>query len=293
MGIVRRWVISLPLAKQKGSTVMTSRGTPIALALRAWLAVEVLFGIGAVMAIGRAPENSAINFAWPIQPVVMAALLGGFYITSAPLFLLPLFAKRWEMIRVMILPAALFCTVQLVATFLHWDKFSVGTIPFYVWFASYLLPPPIFVAAYLWHQSRAGSNQAVSGDPIPSWLNRLLVICGGILTIIAVLTFIFPNFLIPIFPWKLTPLTARSLSGWLIAVGTIMLWMSRENDRTRARLATPMLILLLPVLLMQMLRFADQVNWGSPVLWIGLFLFAVVGFCGLYLANGSWRESLN
>ena len=272
---------------------MNSQGTPIAWPLRAWLAVEVLFGVGAVLAIGRDPANSGTNFAWPINPVVMAAVLGAFYITSAPLFLLPLFAKRWENIRAMILPTALFSTVQLAATFLHWDKFSVGTVPFYVWFASYLLPPPIFVAAYLWHQPKAASQNVSTNDPIPFWLNRLLVICGSILTLIAVLTFIFPNWLIPIFPWQLTPLTARSLSGWLIAVGTIILSMSRENDRTRVRLATPMFILILPALLMQILRFADQVNWSSPVLWLGLLLFGIVGFCGLYLANGSWRDALN
>jgi hypothetical protein len=271
---------------------MTSPGTPIALPLRIWLVVEVLFGVGAVLAIGRDPANSATNFAWPINPVVMAAVLGAFYISSAPLFLLPLFARRWDNIRVMILPAALFCTVQLAATFLHWDKFSVGTGPFYVWFASYLLPPPIFVAAYLWHQRKASSNVAPTNDPLPSWLNRLLVICGGLLTVIAVLVFLFPGLLIPIFPWQLTPLTARSLSGWLIAVGTLMISMFRENDRIRARLSTPMLILILPVVLLQMLRFAGQVNWGSPVLWMGLLLFAIVGFCGLYLANGSWREAL-
>jgi len=272
---------------------MTSHGTPIAWPLRLWLAVEVLFGVGAVMAIGLSPADTRTNFAWPIQPVVMAATLGAFYITSAPLFLLPLFAKRWEMIRAMILPSALFSTVQLIATFLHWDKFSVGTLPFYVWFASYLLPPPIFVAAYLWHQRQAASQSVTSDKPIPLWLNRLLVICGSILTLEAILVFIFPALLIPIFPWQLTPLTARSLSGWLIAVGTIMLWMSWENDQARARLATPMLILILPAVLLQILRFADQVNWGNPVLWLILSLFGVVGFCGLYLANGSWREALN
>jgi hypothetical protein len=245
------------------------------------------------MAIGVFPADSKTNFAWPIQPVVMAAVLGAFYITSAPLFLLPLFAKRWEMIRVMILPTALFSTVQLAATFLHWDRFSVGITPFYVWFASYLLPPPIFISAYVWHQRKAASLPVASNDPIPSWLNRLLIICGGILTATAILIFFFPNLLIPIFPWQLTPLTARSLSGWLIAIGTILLSMSYENDRTRARLATPMLILILPVLLLQMGRYANEVNWNNPVLWISLILFAVVGFCGLYLANGSWRDALS
>jgi hypothetical protein len=65
---------------------MSARGTPIALPLRVWLAVEVLFGVGAVLAIGRDPANSATNFAWPINPVVMAAVLGAFYITGGLIF---------------------------------------------------------------------------------------------------------------------------------------------------------------------------------------------------------------
>jgi len=272
---------------------MTPQGTPVAWPLRTWLAIEVLFGLGAVLAIGLSPADTKTNFAWPIQPVVMAAVLGGFYMTSAPLFLLPFFAKRWEMIRAMILPAALFSTVQLAATFLHWGKFSVGTLPFYVWFASYLLPPPIFVAAYWWHQRRASPARANSDDAFPTWLQRLLVILGTLLTATATLVFLFPSLLISIFPWQLTPLTARSLSGWLIAVGTLLLSISRENDRTRARLASPMLILVLPALLLQMLRYADQVDWSNPVLWMGLILFAIMGFCGLYLASGSWREALS
>ena len=270
-----------------------NQGTPIALAPAPLVGRRVLFGIGAVLAIGRDPANSATNFAWPIQPVVMAATLGAFYITSAPLFLLPLFAKRWKMIRAMILPAALFSTVQLAATFLHWDKFSIGTIPFYVWFASYLLPPPIFVAASFGINAMLVHGLFLLTIPSPPGFNLLLILCGGLLTLIAVLTFFFPGFLIPVFPWQLTPLTARSLSGWLIAVGTIMLWMSRENNRTRVRLATPMLILLLPALLMQVSRFAEQVNWDSPILWIGFLLFAIVGFCGVHIANGSWRGALN
>jgi hypothetical protein len=271
---------------------MISRGTPISWPLRAWLAVEVLFGVGAVLAIGLFPADTKNNFAWPIQPIVMASVLGGFYITSAPLFLLPLFAKRWEMVRVMILPAALFCTAQLIATFLHWDKFSVGTLPFYVWFASYLLPPPIFIGLYLWHQPKAAANHLPASDPLPIWFKVILILLGGALTLFALLVFIFPNLLIPFFPWQLTPLTARSLCAWLMAISTLMLSMSFQPSRTQTRLATPMLIILLPVLLLQMLRYADQVNWLNPALWLSMMLFAIIGLCGLVLAIGSWREPL-
>jgi hypothetical protein len=116
--------------------------------------------------------------------------------------------------------------------------------------------------------------------------------CGIGFTAAAIVIFLVPALLIPLFPWQLTPLTARSLSGWLLIVGTMLLSLSRENGWTRSRLAAPMLILLLPALLLQMARYADEVNWSNPVLWLSLILFAVIGFCGLYLANGSWRDAL-
>src|ERR1700687_2126949 len=121
---------------------MKNPGTPIPLGLRIWFVVEVFFGLGAVLSIRLAPENTRNNFAWDVQPVVMASVLGAYYMSSALLFVLPLLARRWEMIRVMILPTALFSTAELAATFLHWSQFSLGTAPFIAWFLSYVLPPP-------------------------------------------------------------------------------------------------------------------------------------------------------
>lgn len=271
---------------------MKSNGTPIALPLRLWLGVEILFGVGAVLAIGVAPQDSATNFAWHINPVVTAAVLGAFYMSSALLFVIPFFAKRWEMIRVMILPAAIFSTIELLATLLHWDKFSIGTTPFNVWFASYLLPPPIFVAAYLWHQQRAAPRSANTDSPLPAWMRSLFWIFGIGLILLAVSAFISPILLIQIFPWQLTPLTTRALCGWIMTLGSLPISMALENDKARVRLASPFLILVLPTLLLQMSRFADQVDWSNPTLWVGLGVAAVLCFYGIYLALGNWSESL-
>jgi hypothetical protein len=68
--------------------------------------------------------------------------------------------------------------------------------------------------------------------------------------------------------------------------------MVRENDKARVRLGTPILFLLLPTLLIQLIRFANEVNWSNPTLWLGLVLSAIIGLCGLYLAMGNWQESL-
>jgi hypothetical protein len=123
-------------------------------------------------------------------------------------------------------------------------------------------------------------------------LKWILLIVGIIFVGIAIIAFFIPSLLIPIFPWQLTPLTSRSLSGWLAIVGVLMFSIRRDNNRTRARLATPMLILILPTILLQLTRFSDEVNWSSATLWLGLILFAIAGLCGLYLAMGSWRDAL-
>ncbi|MDQ4097024.1 MAG: hypothetical protein M3144_04045 [Actinomycetota bacterium] len=268
---------------------MTRRGTPVAWPFRVWLGAELLFGLAAVMSVGRKPADTAENFAWPIEPVVMAALLGAFYFAVAPMFVVAMAVRRWEMVRVMVLPAAAFTTAELLATIIHWDRFSVGTGPFYLWLASYLLPPPIYVAAYLWHQRRAGLS--TPEKPLSSRLRRALVIVGGLLTVEAIVALIHPRYFADAFPWALTPLTTRVLSGFLLAIGLMLLSVACENDLDRVRVLSPTFILLLPAVTFQVTRYWDEVDTGSFRFWT--ILAYLLGLCalGVYLARGTWRET--
>ena len=232
---------------------MKRPGTPIAWPLKIWFVFPVLFGVGAVLTIALAPENTTSNFAWPIASVTMAAVLGAYYVASALLFVLPLLARRWEMIRVMVLPTALFSTAELLATMLHWDKFSVGSAPVSVWFLSYLLPPPIFVGAFVFHAwwaRRRGSG--VLADPLSTDVRRALVHWGALLALIAVAVFVFPQVLVNNGPWPFTPLTARALAGWLLAAGALMLSMARENHRAGVLVGVPLLLLMFPAVTVQL-----------------------------------------
>ncbi len=288
LGFLTLRAFSSSEVEKPGSTKTVA--TPISWWLRAWLGVEVLFGLSAILTIGLFPAQTQTNFAWHIQVVVMAAVLGGFYIVSSSGIVLQFLSKRWETIRVMVLPAILFTSLQLLVTFLHWDKFAHGTRGFYVWFASYLLPPPIFLIAYLWHQRRAAPF--IAYQPLPPTLRWFFFILGSIFVLDAIITFIFPDLFMTTFPWKLTPLTTRSLCGWLAVVGALMLSVARENDRTRVRLASPIFILLLPILSIQVALHSSEVNWDHPRIWINLVILAIVCLCGLELARGNWREAL-
>lgn len=269
---------------------MTQPGTQIAWPLRAWLVVELLFSVSAVLSVALDPANTRTRFAWNIQPVVMAAVLGAYYIAATPISLLPIFARRWEMIRVMILPTVLFTFAELLATLLHWSAFAVGTLPFTVWFLSYLLPPPILLGCYLWHERRARqSTEAVRQDPLPPDVRRTLLHLGGLTSLLSLMIFILPQAFTGFAPWQITPLNARVFAGFLLAAGTLMLSMVRENDRSRVLMGVPLLILMFPAVTLQIARFPEQVNFANTALFLIYGMMLVAFVLGVYLARGNWR----
>ena len=107
------------------------------------------------------------------------------------MFVVAVLARRWEMVRVLVLPAAVITTALLVATIVHWDKFSVGTAPFALWLASYLLPPPCYVVAYV--GTSGGRGRPPPTTPCRPGLRRLLWVLGGLLTAEAAFAFVSPS----------------------------------------------------------------------------------------------------
>ena len=274
---------------------MTMQARPdlrVSLPLRIWIGVEVLFGIMSLVTISLTPGDTARHFAWPIKPEVTAALLGGFYIAAASFYVLALFARRWENIRVFIIASILFSSVELLSTFLHWDKFSVGTTPFNVWFVSYLLPPPLFLFFYLWHQRRAAPIPHIDDEPLPPNLRTAMRVLGALLGAIAVLAFLVPAVVAPIMPWTFSALTLRALSGWVLALGVMMISVARENDRTRARIVSPFFVLLLPAIVFEVARYPDQVNWTDPAVYGGIVALVLIFALGIHLIRGDWRRTM-
>lgn len=268
----------------------TTDSTPIGWPLRFWFVVELFFAASATMTVAVHPAETARSFAWTIQPPVMAALFGAFYLSLAPVLVLALFARRWESVRVFVLPGMLFTFAQLVVTFLHWSRFAHGTLSFRIWFASYLLPPPVFLGCYLWQQRRAAP--LAPATPLARWQRTLILAVGIVVTLEALLGLMLPSWFSKSAPWKITPLNARALGGYLLLLGTMMLSIARENDRDRVRFVSPFLVLLLPVAAFQVTRFSDQVDWNHPRVALFAALLAVVAALGITLFRGSWRRAL-
>lgn len=269
-------------------------GTSIGWPLRAWFGAELFFAATASLSVGLRPADTAQNFAWTIKPEVMAALIGAFYLALAPVVILALVAKRWESVRVFVLPGMVFTLAQLIVTFLHWDRFAVGTTPFNIWFVSYLLPPPVFLGCYLWQQRHAaqrGTAGFASSNPLVRWVRVGLFVLGAIFTLEALAGLVYPAYFASA-PWKITPLNARALSGYLLLLGLLMLSSARENDRDRVRIVSPFFVFFPPFAVLQVARFADQVDTSHPRLYVATAALAAVWVLGAALIGGSWRKTL-
>lgn len=244
--------------------------TPAAWPLRAWFVAEVFFAGSASSAVFLSPQSTASNFAWPIQPVVAAALFGAVYFCAAILVGAGFFTRIWERVRVVVLPAAVFTAVMLLPTYLHLDRFATGGIAFALWLASYVLPPPVFVACYIWQQKRAQSVGTGITAPLPSFERWFFLANGAALTIFSIAVMFYPVIVQTIAPFTFTPLTARALAGYVSLVALLQISMAWENDWPRARLATYLLIPLPAVMLFQLVRFGEGVQWSNVALWVFL-----------------------
>lgn len=266
-------------------------GTSIAWPLRVWLWAEVLFGLATALTLGLDPAQAQRPFAWRIAPDVMAALLGAFYIALVPVVLWAAVSRCWEDVRVIVLPAAAFAAVQLGVTLLHWDRFLHHSLAFQLWFVSYLLPAPIFLACWWWQQRRSAAR-ARKGNALPRADRMALMLLGALLSIESVAALVWPAWLTAASPWSMTPLNARALAGYLLFTGLLMLSAAGENSRHRVRIATPFLIGLLPAVAVQLNRFPDQVNWSHPRIATGALLFGAVALLGLRLAGPNPSQRL-
>ena len=184
-----------------------------------WLAFLILF---------FTPDSTGQNFAWAIKPHMTSLYLGAGYLGGSWLFVNGLLGKRWHRIQGGFLPITTFTWFMLLATLLHWDRFS-NNLGFYLWLILYIVTP--FLVPVLWYFNRRTDPGEPEPNDIlisPPVLSVLKLIAAGSL-IYAIIGFIRPAVIIDTWPWTLTPLTGRVMCGWIALLGVGALTMS--NDR--------------------------------------------------------------
>ncbi len=239
-----------------------------------WLAFLILFFY---------PDSTGERFAWAIQPNMTAMYMGAGYLGGSWLFINAIFGKRWHRIQGGFLPVTSFTWFMMISTFLHWDRFSLGSLGFTLWLILYIVTPFLVPALWLYNRKTDPGTPEADDVTIPPVVLLIQKSLAAIILLYAAISFLVPAFSINNWPWTLTPLTARVMSGWgaLLGVGALMM----SNETRWSGWKTPLesiLIWHVLVLIAAVMRTADfpngLFNWylvAITVMVIGIFVFYI------------------
>lgn len=226
-------------------------------------------------------------FAWTVQPPLTAAFMGGGYAAGCTISLLALRERTWARIRLPFVVIWIFAALTLAATLIHLDRFHLGAedpiarVAAIVWLAVYVIVP-LAMTALLPVQARAPGGDPERGPAMPLWLRTVLVVQGAAMLGAGAALFVAPEATATVWPWEVSPLTARSVAAWLVALGAAAVLAVRDNDL--AALDAPLLsyAVLGALQLVALIRFAADLRAGSPSVWVYSLVTATVLLTGLY-----------
>ena len=115
--------------------------------------------------------------------------------------------------------------MMLGATFLHWDRFHHGSLPFRLWFWIYLITPILVPAVWLMNRRRDPGTPEARDAMFPRWVRWAMIVVGAGMLGIAAWLYLWPESAISAWPWVLTPLTARAAASFVALPGVA--WIDR------------------------------------------------------------------
>ncbi len=259
---------------------------------RATLVLAVVLTMTASFQLYVLSEDTDRWFAWTIDEPLSAAVLGAFYATSSVLVLLSLRRREWVMARVSIPSVLVFTWGTLLVTLLHADKFhfsegpTSARIAAWGWLAVYVFDPLLLTAVWIL-QSRRSGNDRPRQRPLSPGYRGLLVGLAVVSAFLGLSLSFWPTWTADWWPWAITPLTARAMAAWIVALAVLFLTMLYENDADRTRPASGAAIVLAGLFAVALVRYRDHVSPDSA-LW--LCLLAVVALALLALPD-RWRAT--
>jgi hypothetical protein len=251
-------------ASQKNDRILTgTRLITASFAVVSLLVFLILYGL---------PGNTDVLFAWTIRPDMTAMFIGAAYFSGFYIFGRATFAAKWHYVHIGYLPLTAFVTFMAIATYLHLDRFHQGHPVFMIWLFLYTVLP--VVVPLVWLRNRRF-------DPILAETNELLIaksaqwiagVLGGLVLILAFIFLIWPDVMIGVWFWKLTPLTARVVGACFAFSAGILLYRLFERRWSALRFTQQSQIGWSGLILLATFRAWGDFDNTRPLVWLFLAL---------------------
>jgi hypothetical protein len=254
-----------------------ARDDRVLLMTRVVAAAIVPFLVVAFAVLYFLPRDTGRLFAWSIEPPLTPLILGSVYLGGAYFFIRAARASSWRAIKAGFPPVAAFAALLGIATVLHWDRFAHSHVAFWLWAGLYFTTP--FLVAGVWLANRRFEDRAAHDDLLVSpGLARTVGTIGVVAVATGLLLFLLPDVAIKVWPWTLTPLTARVM-GAIFVLGLAAVGAFTERRWSAFRLMLQVAALMLALILAGGVRAAGDLDGSNILTW----LFAA-GFVGLLVA---------
>jgi hypothetical protein len=245
-----------------------------------WVAALVIpFLVTAFVILFILPDQTEKLFAWKIQPQMSAMMLGAAYAGGIYFFTGVLLSRQWQRVKVGFLALIPFVSMLGIATILHWDRFTHEHISFIAWTGLYFTTPFIVLTVWLLNRSQDSGQPDNQDRKISSLVRFFMGAAGSITFIISLVLFLSPNVLIEVWPWTLTPLTARVMGAMFSLPGAVGLCLAFDWRWSTAKLILQAQSFSILFILIAAVRAWRDFNWAE----FGIWLF--VGGLGLMLAS--------
>jgi len=267
----------------------SSPTTAVSRAVRLFMQAAAIFVASAGASLFFLSESTHLYFAWTIKSPVTAAFLGGGYLAVTTALVFALREHDWARVRVGVSVVATGLLSILATTLLHLDKFhlqnAVWSAEFWAWswlFLYIILVPGLIMA--LWSQRQQTAAATAPHAKLPAWMRINLGLLGVLMLAMGALMFAIPGTAEQLWPWPLTPLTARMIGSFYLAFGVSLLAAVRENDYARIHVASFAYVAFAVLQAITLVRY-QPVNWlefPGQLLAAMLLALLALGAAGVY-----------
>lgn len=252
-------------------------GVVIVILVFAWIVLYLL------------PAETDHRFAWTIQPTMTAMVMGAGYGSAIYFFVRLLTERRWHRVTLGFFPITVFTWMMLGATFLHWDRFHHGSLPFRLWFWIYLITPILVPAVWLTNRGRDPGTPEARDAMFPRWVRAAMIVVGVAMLGIAGWLYLWPEKAISAWPWVLTPLTARAAASFVALPGVAWIAIAADGRWSAARVMLTTVALGLVLLLIAVARAWDEFDHGNLLSFV--YVIGLVGTLGVIGVLSGWMAA--
>ncbi len=234
-------------------------------------------------------------FAWQISSGMTAMMLAAAYLGGVWYFVQVVLARRWHHIKIGLLPITAFASILGIATLLHWDKFNHASASFVTWTVVYLITPFLVPAVWLSNRRTDPGTPDDRDAVIPIAFRWAMGAAGVIAVVVSALLFLSPGTMVAVWPWPLTPLTARVAAAMFALQGLVGLGIGLDARWSSARVILQSQGLSIIFILIGVARAWSEFNPANPgtYVFIGVLLTPLIAIVACTLVMDARRQPVS